>query len=142
MKSAKIISLGYERRSVEEIIDILNSYKIKRLLDIRESPHSRRKGFSKVALTESLAEAGIKYIHIREAGNPYRTDKEDLKRCLRLYKSYLKKHPDIIDLVTGNIRKRGTAFFCYERSHSECHRSVLLEVLQNSGQLLEVIKVE
>ena len=142
MRPAKVLSLGYERRTVEEIIAILSEYRIKRLLDIRESPRSRRKGFSKNALDENLRDAGIKYLHLGYAGNPYRADKQDIKKCLRLYRAYLKRKPEVIELVANEIRKTGTAILCYEREYRECHRSVLLEALQDNGHLLEIINVE
>ena len=43
---------------------------VKRLLDVREAPISRRKGYSKTALAAALAASGIDYVHLRGLGTP------------------------------------------------------------------------
>ncbi|MDR1430587.1 MAG: DUF488 domain-containing protein, partial [Propionibacteriaceae bacterium] len=40
------------------------------LVDVRQTPISRKRGLSKTALGAALSEAGIDYIHLRELGNP------------------------------------------------------------------------
>ena len=142
MKVARVLSLGYERRTVNEIIDILTSHRIKKLLDVRELPHSRRKGFSKNALAASLEAVGIKYVHLRSAGNPHRQEKKDIEHCLRLYRSYLKRKPEVIHLIVNEIAKTNTAVLCYERQHGNCHRSILLETMHRHGHLFEIVEVE
>jgi uncharacterized protein (DUF488 family) len=136
------VSIGYERRSLNELIEILLRYKVVKLLDIRELPLSRRKGFNKNELTSRLEEAGIKYRHIRSAGNPHRKKNGDVGHCLRLYASYLGAHPEVLDLVAKELSKVPVALLCYERHHYSCHRSVLVDALCNRGHRLEVVKVE
>jgi hypothetical protein len=43
---------------------------VERLVDVRELPLSRRRGFSKTALGDALRHAGIEYVHVRALGNP------------------------------------------------------------------------
>lgn len=142
MKVVRVLSLGYERRSINELIGILKSYRIKKLLDVRESPHSRRKDFSKNALASSLEAAGIKYVHLRSAGNPHRQEKNDIRRCLRLYRAYLKRKPEVLDIVADEVMEMSTAVLCYERQHESCHRSVLLEAAHHMGHSFEIVEVE
>ena len=43
---------------------------VERLIDVRELPISRRRGFAKTALGEALAAEGVEYLHMRSLGNP------------------------------------------------------------------------
>jgi len=63
--SAKLFTVGYEGRSIDELVDALRAAGVERLVDVRELPLSRRKGFSKTALGDTLRDAGIEYIHVR-----------------------------------------------------------------------------
>lgn len=136
----QIISIGYEQRSITELIDILKDHHVERLLDVRELPLSRRKGFSKKALSSSLEEAGIEYQHLRAAGNPHRKLKGSIQQCLQLYGSHLEEHPEIIELVGAELSEAPIAMLCYERQHDECHRSVLLDKLNKFGYPIEIIR--
>jgi uncharacterized protein (DUF488 family) len=142
MKEACVVSVGYERRSVEELIGLLAVHGVEKLVDVRELPLSRRKGFSKRALTEMLALAGIEYLHLRAAGNPYRKERADTERCLQLYGGYLEENPEVLDIVTAELDQGPVAFLCYERDHDCCHRSVLLDALIHQGRQVEVVRVE
>lgn len=138
----QVISLGYEGRTIGELISILQKQEVTKLLDIRALPLSRKKGFSKKALSNQLAEAGICYRHIREAGNPYRKLKTNIEQCLQLYTSYLLNNPDIIKIVVSEIKSSSVALLCYEREHKNCHRSILIEMICQREDEIEVIKVE
>jgi len=62
-----IYTIGYEERTLEEFIEQLKLFNISTLVDIRENPFSRKKGFSKNALAQSLEENGIEYLHLTVA---------------------------------------------------------------------------
>lgn len=137
---AKIISLGYERRSIGELLGILADHKVVKLLDIRELPLSRRKGFSKSTLSAHLQEVGIEYCHIQIAGNPYRKEKDDIQHCLQQYAHYLQENPAVLETIVAEFAEKPIAVFCYEREHKNCHRSILLETLSQHGHLINVIE--
>lgn len=63
------IGVGYEGQEISEFIDGLVQRGVTRLVDVRLTPISRKRGFSKTALRAALAEAGIEYDHRRELGN-------------------------------------------------------------------------
>lgn len=138
----QIVSLGYERRSINEVVTILASHNVVKLLDVRELPISRRKGFSKNALSSILENAGIEYCHIRAAGNPHRKEKANIKHCLELYDRYLMDNPTVIETVVAELSKRPVAILCYERDHHNCHRSILLEAIRQHGLSIEVIQTD
>ncbi|NJM33453.1 MAG: DUF488 domain-containing protein [Rhodomicrobium sp.] len=70
MTVATICTIGYEGASVEELVAALKAARVTRIVDIRESPYSRRREFCREALAAALADYGIGYTHIRELGNP------------------------------------------------------------------------
>jgi uncharacterized protein (DUF488 family) len=137
-----IVSVGYERRSVEDLVSVLVDYGVRKLLDIREAPVSRRQGFSKRSLAARLDAAGIEYRHLRIAGNPHRRLREDIERCLQLYEEHLCENPQVVKAVAEEVLGQAVAVLCYERDHDDCHRSVLLDALAHEGHDLEVIRVE
>ena len=137
-----VLSVGYERRTIEEFIELLVDHKVVKVLDVREKPASRKPGFSKRSLEEHLERAGIEYLHLRSAGNPFRALKADVERCLQLYESHLCKNPEAVELLAAELEDETVAVLCYERAHECCHRSVLLDALAKRDHNLEVIRVE
>ena len=87
-----LYTIGYEGRALDELIAILASHRIERVIDVRDLPLSRRRGFSKTPLGTALRGAGIDYVHVREAGNPYRPLKDKLPRAqlLAKYRGHLR----------------------------------------------------
>lgn len=65
-----IRTIGYEGSTIEHFIAALRHAEIDVLIDVRELPLSRKKGFSKNQLAEILAKADIEYVHLRGLGDP------------------------------------------------------------------------
>ena len=72
-------TLGYEQSEPEDYIRRLQQHGVSVVVDVRDFPISRKRGFSKARLRELLAEAGIDYIHLQTLGAP-----KDLRDDLRL----------------------------------------------------------
>ena len=134
----QILTIGYEGTSLADFLATLKAAGVQLLLDIRELPISRRKGFSKSALSEALAETGIAYSHERALGSPrdirYRLREDgDLPRFFSDFREYLATQRALLDnlarTTTGSV-----ALLCYERNHAECHRSVVAEALARRAQ--------
>jgi uncharacterized protein (DUF488 family) len=122
-----LFTIGYERRSLEELVAGLHAHRIERLIDVRELPLSRRPGFSKTPLGEALVDADIEYLHLRQAGNPFRAEKDLIPRdeLLAKYRRHLAGAAQAIADVVDATRGRRAALFCYEREPAECHRTIL-----------------
>ena len=69
-KMDKLFTIGYEGADLKEFLTVLKNAGTDVLLDVRELPMSRRKGFSKNALKAALAEVGIDYRHEKRLGSP------------------------------------------------------------------------
>jgi uncharacterized protein (DUF488 family) len=122
-------TIGYSGKTIAEFLTALRRAGVKRVVDVRALPLSRKKGFSKTVLGEALSKAEIEYVHLREAGNPYRNLKADLSRCLALYSTYVHDHPEVVDAVESAIDGEAAALLCFEANACECHRSVLIDRL-------------
>jgi uncharacterized protein (DUF488 family) len=129
-----IYTVGYERRELDEFVALLGAAGIGRVVDVRELPLSRRRGFSKTPLAAVLADADIEYVHLRSAGNPFRHAKVNV---LGLYKAYLRRSPETVDEVIAATTGRRTALLCLERDPTMCHRGVLAEAIEKRGVTIE-----
>jgi uncharacterized protein (DUF488 family) len=122
-------TIGYSGRTLSEFVSTLRRAGVKRVVDVRALPLSRKKGFSKTALGEALSEAKIEYVHLREAGNPYRDQKANVAACLALYSAYVDGHPEVVQAVETAVDGKSAALLCFEANACDCHRSVLVDRL-------------
>jgi uncharacterized protein (DUF488 family) len=129
-----VCTIGYEKRTPDEFVEALKAAGVEQLIDIRQLPLSRRKGFSKTPLAAILAEAGIAYVHLRNAGNPFRNFDDDV---LELYRGHLERSPEVVDEVLASASTKRSALMCLERDHTECHRWILAAALARRGATIE-----
>ncbi len=128
----KIYTLGYEKRNIIEYIAILVTAGVKKLIDVREVAWSYKRDFCKTKFTNSLAEADIEYIHIKELGNPKSIRKSGLtsEEILHNYKTYLNETesgiPSLLDIIKLACQeKQNICLTCFEKEHKDCHRSII-----------------
>ncbi|NWG76442.1 MAG: DUF488 domain-containing protein [Rubrivivax sp.] len=130
-----IFTIGYQGRSVDELIAELTAREIATVLDIRENPRSRKPGFSGKQLAAALEAAGIGYRHLQILGTPaplredYRAT-GDLAALFAGYRAYLAGQPTAAQQVADSAAAARVVLFCFERDPAECHRSVLVGVLR------------
>lgn len=138
-----LYTIGYEQQATaDSLVDARREAGIKRLVDIRELPLSRRHGFSKTRLAAALADAGIVYEHVRPLGNLYR----DLYRAGRLsegaahYRAHLANgsRENLLELGRS-LRHAATCILCAEESHEVCHRSLVADALRAEHPRLRIV---
>ena len=61
---------SYEGLTIEAFIARLQTAQVKTVVDVRELPLSRKKGFSKAALCTALSAPGVAYLHALALGCP------------------------------------------------------------------------
>jgi uncharacterized protein (DUF488 family) len=139
----RLFTVGYEGRSLDELIAELLSVGIDRLIDVRELPLSRRRGFSKTALSNALHEAGIEYVHVKALGNP-KPNRErywagDIEGGAAVYRKHLDNgsRSALVELA-DSLGDDPSCLLCFERHHTECHRDVIVEALQELRPQLTV----
>lgn len=123
------MTIGYEGKTVQAVLDRLLASAVSRVVDVRQLPLSRRRGFSKTALADALTEAGIEYVHVRAAGNPYRHDEAPPKLVLARFRKYVEERPEILTALGEAVRPAASALLCFEADAAGCHRSVLADLL-------------
>jgi uncharacterized protein (DUF488 family) len=131
---ATLYTLGYEKRSLEEFVELLAAARIDVLMDVRDVAWSHKKGFAKKALAEAMEGAGIRYVHAQFAGNPkrLRTDTTELPALLDAYGGHLDADLSILERFIELIgafqdEEKRVCLVCFERDPAACHRSVLAE---------------
>jgi uncharacterized protein (DUF488 family) len=127
-----LFTVGYERRSISGFIDILRQQGVKMVIDVRQYPNSRRKGFSKSALTKALAEAGIIYESVSALGSPPDLRKEyrltgDVGRFFRCFELHLNAQEDALENLLERVQTETCCLLCYERDPNLCHRKVVAD---------------
>ena len=120
-----LFTAGYQGRTIDAFVRLLSTHGIKQVIDVREHPSSRRPGFAKTPLSRALGEAGIGYVHLREAGNPFRHD--DSAPWQSAYAAHLDAHPEIVERVAEAAKTATSVLVCFERDPRDCHRSILAE---------------
>src|SRR5437016_8510523 len=79
-----IWTIGHSTLSIDDFVDRLKAFEIKVLADVRSFPGSRRyPHFNKEHLAQSLASAGIEYLHFRELGGCRRARPDSLNLAWR-----------------------------------------------------------
>jgi uncharacterized protein (DUF488 family) len=134
-----LCTIGYERRSLDEYVDLLLANGVEVVIDVRETAWSHKPGFSKTAFSAGLKAAGIDYVHLRAAGNP-KWLRESASRhadCLAMYRQYIDQHPEVMSALHDTLSELGVthrriALTCFERHPGDCHRGILAEVWAES----------
>lgn len=136
----RVVEIGYQQSSLDWLCARLRRHGVATVVDIRELPWSRKRGFSKTALSRALEQIGISYIHMKEAGNPKenRRQARTAQECLALYRSHLEENDSFLNELYDIIRTHKTALLCYEAELTECHRSVILEEMSTRWPQLKI----
>jgi uncharacterized protein (DUF488 family) len=130
-----IFTVGYEGRTVRQLVLRLREAGVERVLDVRRSARSPRPGYSKGALAKAFAAAGLEYAHLPEVGNPFFAGAaSDLEGVLARYRAHLAAGPALVDMALAAAAGARTALLCSEANPRRCHRGVLAEVLQERGE--------
>ena len=140
----KVFTIGYEGATVGEFLRALTDAGVKRVIDVRAVPNSRRPGFSKTPLRNALAEEGIEYVHLRALGTP--ADGRAAARAGR--------HEDLIRIYAGQLElpeaiaegaqmvdlagEQPSAVLCYERDPAGCHRTLLLSAVAPGAEVVHL----
>ena len=141
----RLWTIGYEKLLPGALVAELQAAEVRRVLDVRFRPQSRRPGMSKTRLGALLAEHGIAYEHRRALGTP--PDLRALYRVGRVaeasaaYRIHLEDTAaeELSELAGELDRGPATALLCLEADPAECHRSVVAEALCRRSPTLLVV---
>jgi uncharacterized protein (DUF488 family) len=136
-----IYTIGYEGASIDAFLNVLLQKGIKRLIDVRNNPISRKWGFAKSTLGNLCEKTGIQYIHMPELGitsdkREGLATKEDYKTLLDEYeKQYLLTRKNKIQDALSLIEEAPSVLVCMEADVEMCHRGRLANKIGKLSQL-------
>lgn len=131
----KLFTIGYEGEPQAAVIGRLKAAGVEVLVDVRAVAASRRAGFSKTVLGNSLDEAGIAYVHLRPLGTP-KAGREAAKKgrvdeMRAIFAGHMAEPTSeaAFQQLRALAAEKKTALLCFEADHAGCHRAVLAERL-------------
>jgi uncharacterized protein (DUF488 family) len=123
-----VYTVGYEGLELECFLGKLRREGVRLLVDVRDMPLSRKRGFSKTALAKAVEGAGMTYLHVRSLGCPkairdrYRKDR-DWKAYTAAFLRHLQKQSWAVRELANLCSKQPGALLCYEADAGLCHRT-------------------
>lgn len=142
-----VLTIGHSNRPVDDFLLMLRAHRVTLLVDVRKMPGSAKNPqFNHDALSRSLHEAGIGYVHIpglgglrRRAPNSPNTGWRNAS--FQAYADYMltpefeKSLEELIQRATGER----AALMCAEAVPWRCHRSLIADALVVRGIPVEDI---
>jgi uncharacterized protein (DUF488 family) len=134
-----VTGVGYEGLDVDAFVSKLVELEVDVLADVRLTPISRKRGFSKTALAAAVSEAGVEYLHLRALGNPkdnrpgFAGDAAELSQARGRYAELLTADEagNALDRLAELAEDHRVAVMCFEADEERCHRHVVLREVRN-----------
>jgi uncharacterized protein (DUF488 family) len=144
---ATLWTIGYERLAPDALVAELRTAEVRRVLDVRFRPQSRRPGMSKTKLGIRLDKHGIAYESRRTLGTPpeirplYRSGA--VRRAADAFRAHLQSTAAAeLDALAAELAEPDTprtALLCLEADPSHCHRRVVAELLRERDPELRIV---
>lgn len=140
-QNKNIWTIGHSTRSLEEFIDMLKSFQIESVADIRSFPGSRKyPHFNREALEISLPQNNIRYFHLKNLGGRRKAYPDSKNTAwhhpaFRGYADYMETDEfkkEIQQLEQIAMQQR-TVYMCSEAVWWRCHRSMVSDFLKVIG---------
>lgn len=137
MQSA-LFTFGYEGVSIDAFIARLLAAHVKIVMDVRELPLSRKKGFSKKSFSAALAAHGIAYLHAPTLGCPrpirdqYKID-ANWHAYTKDFLKYLKAQDASLNELVKIAQTTAVCLVCFEADFSMCHRTFVARAAHQLG---------
>lgn len=133
-----IYTIGHSTHPLDEFLEMLNSFKIETVIDIRHYPGSRRyPQFNKDALEISLPNHGFQYLHLIGLGGRRKVQPNSDNIAwhhpsFRGYADYMEtaEFSKAVKELEEIALKSRTVFLCSEAVWWRCHRSMVSDYLK------------
>lgn len=133
-----VATIGYERASLADFVATLKLAGIDVLVDIRDRAQSRRPGFSKSSISEALTAEGIRYLHMRELGDPKEgreaARRGDFVRFREIFGRVMQSSQakEAIKNLEELAISKSICLMCFERDQTTCHRKIVADRLEKT----------
>lgn len=134
--SNRLYTVGYEGLDLQAFISLLHTHEVEILVDVRERPLSRKRGFSKRALSAAISAQDIAYVHYGKLGcpavirNDFRMDGNWQRYTCRYGIAVLDEQISLLNVLHALCRERTCALLCFEADANKCHRSLVADRLK------------
>lgn len=130
----QIFTVGYEAYTSATFAEMLARSGVEQVVDVRQLPISRKKGFAKNGLKATLEAIGIDYSHVQAFGCPKEIRNEyretgDWSRYSIKFKAYIKTRHEELILLGEKAAQVKCALLCLEEDYNFCHRTYVAEEL-------------
>lgn len=135
-----LYTLGYEGLDIASFLSRAREVGIATIVDVRELPLSRKRGFSKSSFREALADADIAYLHMPALGCPrpvrarYKLDGDWSAYTTAFLRHLETEEGKVRELVTLS-RATSACLVCFEADHTTCHRTYVARAARKLGGL-------
>lgn len=140
-KKPTIYTIGHSTHSLDVFLNMLQSFNIEILADIRRLPGSRKfPQFDKESLEISLEKSGIQYMHLVDLGGRRKANKDSKNNrwnnaSFKGYADYMEteEFENAIAELEQIALEQTTAYMCSEAVWWRCHRSMVSDYLKAKG---------
>jgi uncharacterized protein (DUF488 family) len=132
-----VFTIGHSTRTLPEFIELLYSFGVALVIDVRSVPHSRHNPqFNKETLPQALKLEGIGYAHMPDIGGLRRPTRGSVNtawrnKSFRGYADYMqtKEFTEQLLHLIALAKQNCTAIMCAEALPWRCHRSLIADAL-------------
>lgn len=141
MEMNKIYTIGHSTHEINVFLNMLQSFSIRHLVDIRSFPSSRKyPQYNKENLAAVLHENKIAYTHLKDLGGRRRLQPNSKNNrwhntAFRAYADYMETENFIFGItqLEAVAHQQPTAYMCSEAVWWRCHRSLVADFLKAKG---------
>ena len=133
-----LFTFGYEGHSIDGFIARLKEAGVMVVIDVRELPLSRKKGFSKTAFAAALKDARIVYSHLPVFGcpkpirNQYKIN-GSWKRYEKAFNAHLATQMAAVADLAAFSKTTKACLVCFEADFNFCHRRLVARAAAGAG---------
>lgn len=139
-----IYTIGHSTHNMDEFLEMLRSFNIEIVADVRKFPGSRKfPHFDQESLRISLEEAGMQYTYLIDLGGRRKARKGSKNTrwnnaSFRGYADYMEteEFEQASEKLESTALKQTTAYMCSEAVWWRCHRSMVSDYLKARGWMV------
>lgn len=136
-KATTIFTVGHSTRSFEEFVEMLRAHGVRRVVDVRTMPRSRRNPqFNRETMSKGLHNRRLSYRHLQDLGGLRRARRDSpnagwRNASFRGYADYMQTEAfsSALERLMALASEKTTAIMCAEAVPWRCHRSLIADAL-------------
>jgi uncharacterized protein (DUF488 family) len=127
-----LATIGYETDTLDGMIARLKAAGVETVVDVRAVASSRRPGFSKTMLGNSLKAEGIDYVHLRPLAGREAARRGRTEEMREIFHAHLAEPAAQVALgeATALAGEKRIALLCYETEARCCHRAIVADEIR------------